>query len=73
MFIEEVEFKGHKIFTIKEDKRILLSIGLKKAKLILEHIEAIREFLGKNTKSREAAPNNKPSEPQGNEIISNGI
>lgn len=73
MRTEEGVFKGHKILTFKEDKRILLSIGLKKAALILEHIEAIKEFLAKNTESKETEPKNLPPAPQGNDIISNGI
>lgn len=66
-----MEFKHHKILTFKEDKRILLSIGLKKCKLILLHLKEIEDFVKRNNKAAE--PENKPPEPQGNDIISNSI
>ena len=46
MIIEETEFKGKPILAIKTDdsKRILFSAGLNKVNLILNNIEALREF-----------------------------
>ena len=59
MNIEEGEFKGHKILTIKDDKRIYFSAGVKKCQLILDNIEAIKAFVAKNTNPD---IENKPSE-----------
>lgn len=73
MIIEEGEFKGHKILTIKEGKRILFSAGVRKCNIILKNLEAIKGFLAKNSESKEARPKNPLSEFQGNDIISNGI
>lgn len=62
MLTEETEFKGHKILTFREDKRIYFSAGLKKCQLIIENLEAIKAFLAKNTSP---GTENKPSEVTG--------
>jgi len=41
------EFKGRKVLTFKDDKRILLSFGKKKADLIIKYIEQIKDFASK--------------------------
>lgn len=44
--IEVVEYKGKKILQITEEgMRYPFSFGLKKAKLILAHVEQIKEFV----------------------------
>lgn len=48
--IEQGIFRGKPIFIIKNDKRILLSFGLRKAQLILDNIPAIKEFVDANFK-----------------------
>ena len=49
MLISETEFRKQKILVIKTDdgKRILFSAGLKKIKVILENIEALKNFVEK--------------------------
>ncbi len=53
---EEGEYKGNAMLVLKnsEDDRWPFQFGLKKAKLILEHIEDIKKFVDKNDK--EATP-----------------
>ena len=52
MPIETGEYKGHPTITLlrDEDDEHPFSFGLTKAKLILENIEAIKEFIQKNDK-----------------------
>ena len=52
MKIEKGDFKGHPVlaFTDEENKRNLLTIGLRKAKLIVEQIEEIKKFIQENEK-----------------------
>ena len=40
------EFKGHKIITLSGNNKFF-SFGIRKAKLILENIDAIRSFVEK--------------------------
>jgi len=49
---EEGEYKGNAMLVLKnsEDDRWPFQFGLKKAKLILEHIEDIKKFVEKNDK-----------------------
>jgi len=48
------EFKGHKTLILSDDgdtsEKYPFSFGLKKAKLILEHIEDIKKFVEENGK-----------------------
>lgn len=47
--VEEGEYKGNKMLVLKntDDDRWPFQFGLKKAKLILEHIEDIKKFVEK--------------------------
>lgn len=49
--IEKSEFKGRPIIIIKrnEDDKYPFSFGLGKARLILENLEEIKEFVGENS------------------------
>lgn len=46
----ESEYKGAKMLVIRQgpEDRFPFQFGLKKARLILEHIEAIRAFVSRN-------------------------
>lgn len=48
--ITETEFNGNPVveFRKDEDDRFPFSFGLRKAKLILEHIEEIKKFVEEN-------------------------
>jgi hypothetical protein len=50
--VEESEFKGNKMIVLKNDEedKYPFQFGVKKAKLILENIEAIKQFVEKNDK-----------------------
>jgi len=50
MVSEISEYKGHKMIVLKEreDSEYPFSFGLKKAKLILEHITDIERFVEEN-------------------------
>ena len=50
----ESEYKGNPMFVIKntEDDKFPFSFGVKKAKLILEHVESIKKFVEKNDKEK---------------------
>lgn len=52
--VEEGEFKGTKVLSIKKSKDdpYPFSFGLSKAKLILENIDSIRQFVEKNDKNQ---------------------
>jgi hypothetical protein len=51
MVVEYTEFKGNKMIVLKrnEQDNFPFQFGLNKAKLILENIEAIQEFVDKNS------------------------
>lgn len=53
-FVEEAEYKGNALIVLKntEDDKYPFSFGLKKAKLVLEHIEDIRKFVEKMEKAQ---------------------
>ena len=48
--VEEAEFKGNAMIVLKNDEedKYPFQFGVKKAKLILENIEAIKSFVAKN-------------------------
>ena len=48
--VSESEYKGNPMLVIKStpDDKFPFQFGLKKAKLILEHIEDIRKFVAKH-------------------------
>jgi hypothetical protein len=52
MAATESEFKGNPMLVLSQgpDDRFPFSFGLKKAKLILEHIEEIKSFVAKHAK-----------------------
>ncbi len=54
--VEEAEFKGNPMIVLKnsEEDRYPFQFGLKKAKLVIEHIEDIKKFVTKNDKPAEA-------------------
>lgn len=54
---EESEYKGNAVLVLKnsEDDRYPFTFGVKKAKLMLEHIEEIKKFVAKNDKEKPAA------------------
>lgn len=56
---EESEFKGNPMLVLKntEEDRYPFSFGLKKARLILEHIEDVKKFVDKHVQPE-------PPEPQ---------
>ena len=51
--VSESEFKGNKMIVIKntEDDQYPFQFGVKKAKMVLENIEAIKAFVAKYDKS----------------------
>lgn len=48
--VEESEFKGNKMIVLKNDEndQYPFQFGVKKAKLVLENIDAIKAFVEKN-------------------------
>ena len=48
--VSESEFKGNAMLVLKNDEedKYPFQFGVKKARLILEHFEAIRKFVDKN-------------------------
>ncbi|MFA5926960.1 MAG: hypothetical protein WCT32_01285 [Patescibacteria group bacterium] len=50
--VEESEFKGNPMIVLKADEedKYPFQFGIKKAKLVLENIEAIKKFVEKNEK-----------------------
>lgn len=52
---EESEFKGNPVLILKNDPedRYPFTFGVKKAKLMLEHIEDIKQFVSKNDKPKQ--------------------
>lgn len=53
--IEESEFKGNKMLVLKKtaEDKWPFQFGLTKAKLILENVEGIKEFVAKYDKAEE--------------------
>lgn len=51
--VEESEYKGNPMLVLKngEEDRYPFQFGLKKAKLVIEHIEDIKKFVAKNDKT----------------------
>ncbi len=49
------EFKGNPVITLNPNSRYPFTFGLSKAKLILEHLDRIKEFIARYDKE------NKPS------------
>ena len=51
-FVEEAEYKGNALIVLKntEEDKYPFSFGLKKAKLVIEHIEDIKKFVTKMEK-----------------------
>jgi hypothetical protein len=47
MEIVEQEFKGKPVIAFKEGKRFFFAAGIKKIKLILENIDALKNFIAK--------------------------
>jgi len=56
MAVSETEFKGNPMIVLGQgdEDRYPFQFGLKKAKLVIEHIDAIKDFVEKHT----------PDEPQ---------
>lgn len=56
--VDESEYKGNPMIVLKnsEEDRYPFQFGLKKAKLVLEHIEDIRQFVVKHDKPSEGEP-----------------
>ncbi|MBN2881390.1 hypothetical protein JXM83_05045 [Candidatus Woesearchaeota archaeon] len=55
MVVEFGEFKGNKVMSLKrsEEDRYGISFGIAKAKLIIENIDAIKQFIAENDKPSE--------------------
>jgi len=53
--VEEAEYKGNPMIVLKNtpDDRFPFQFGLKKAKLMLEHIEDIKKFIAKHENQKE--------------------
>jgi len=45
------EYKGKKILTLNPGEKYIFSFGLQKAKLIVEHFDAIKKFVEENSSS----------------------
>lgn len=50
--VEESEFKGNAMIVLKNDEedKFPFQFGVKKAKLVLENIDAIKDFVAKHDK-----------------------
>lgn len=50
--VEESEFKGNPMLVLKNDEedKFPFQFGVKKAKLVLENIEAVKAFVAKHDK-----------------------
>ena len=48
--VETSEYKGHPTISISQDEKRVFSCGVKKAKAILDNIEAIKKFVEDNQK-----------------------
>lgn len=53
--VEESEFKGNAMIVLKNDEadQYPFQFGVKKAKLVLENIDAIKKFVEKNDRAKE--------------------
>jgi len=51
MLVEESEYKGNPMLVLKqtEDDKFPFQFGIKKAKLVLENMEAIKKFVEKHS------------------------
>ena len=60
----EDEFKGNPMLVLKntEEDRFPFRFGMKKAKLILEHIEDIKKFVEKHDAPQQPEPPEPPEE-----------
>ena len=45
---QESEYKGHPILTLNPNSKYPFSFGLSKAKLIIEHLDLIKDFIQKH-------------------------
>lgn len=56
--VEESEYKGNPMIVLKNtaEDRYPFQFGLKKAKLVLEHIEDIKKFVEKHGKEDQPPP-----------------
>lgn len=52
--VEESEYKGNPMMVLKnnEEDRYPFQFGLKKAKLVVEHIEDVKKFIAKHDKEK---------------------
>ena len=50
--VEEAEFKGNPMIVLKQDEtdNFPFQFGVKKAKMVVENIEAIKSFIAKHDK-----------------------
>jgi len=55
MSVSETEFKGNPMIILGQgdEDRYPFQFGLKKAKLVIEHIEAIKQFVEKHSKEEQ--------------------
>lgn len=55
MAVSESEFKGNPMIVLSqgEEDRYPFQFGLKKAKLVIEHIEEIKQFVAKHSKEEQ--------------------
>ena len=55
--VSESEFKGNPMIVIKNDEedQYPFQFGIKKAKLVVENIDAIKKFVEKNDKQAESS------------------
>ena len=58
---EESEYKGNPVLILKnnEDDRYPFTFGLKKAKLVVEHIKDVEKFVEKHDKEQPPPPEEK--------------
>jgi len=56
--VEESEYKGNPMIVLKNsaEDRYPFQFGLKKAKLVIEHIEDIKKFVDKHDKEQPEPP-----------------
>jgi hypothetical protein len=52
----ETSYKGHPTISLGTDTRFPFNFGLEKAKLVVEHIDAIRAFVAKHDKAARHQP-----------------
>ncbi len=56
--VEESEYKGNPMIVLKNgpEDRYPFQFGLKKAKLVIEHIEDVKKFVAKHDKPEQEPP-----------------